>query len=205
MIHKHALVRVVDDDESVRKGLQYLLLAAGYQSAFYTSAIDFLTNDAPSVSGCAVLDIQMPNMTGLELFNELLNRDYKRPIIFLTGHGDIDTAVGAVKKGAFDFLQKPIDPERFIETIEKAIELDLRRRGSNLTDFELKELIDKLTQRERQIINFLMEDLSNKDIAERLGLSSRTVENHRAAAYRKLSINSLQQLKDKIGPVKNHL
>lgn len=205
MIDKNGLVRVVDDDDSVRKGLQYLLLAAGYPSAFYSSAIDFLTNDSPSVLGCAVLDIQMPNMNGLELFNELLARDYKRPVIFLTGHGDIDTAVGAVKRGAFDFLQKPIDPERFIETIEKAIEYDRRKQNSQFTDNELKDLVEKLTQRERQIIKLLMEDLSNKDIAVRLDLSSRTVENHRAAAYRKLSINSLQQLKDKFGPVKNLL
>lgn len=205
MINKNGLIRVVDDDESVRKGLQYLLLAAGYQAAFYNSAIDFLTNDSPSILGCAVLDIQMPNMNGLELFNELLNRGYKRPIIFLTGHGDIDTAVAAVKRGAFDFLQKPIDPERFIQTIEKAIEFDHRRQGNEFSDDELKGLIEKLTQRERQIIRLLMEDLSNKDVATRLDLSSRTVENHRAAAYRKLSINSLQQLKDKFGPVKSLL
>ena len=202
---KAPLIRVVDDDQSVRNGLEYLLISEGYEVALFESALDFLTKDTPSTPGCLILDIQMPNMSGLELHNILIERRYKHPIIFLSGHGDIDIAVGAVKKGAMDFLQKPIDAERFLSIVKTAVEQDGRYLGNIIKPGELSALVEKLTSREKQIISLLLDDLANKDIADRLDLSQRTVENHRAAAYRKLNVNSITQLKQKYPALKEIL
>lgn len=199
------IIRVVEDDPSVRQGLEYLLLSEGYESELYESAEAFLAGDAASVPGCLVLDIRMPGISGLELQNILLERKYPHPIIFLSGHGDIDIAVGAVKKGALDFLQKPVNADKFLQIVAEAIELDQLKTGKLFKPQDLLMLLDKLTAREKQIIGLIFQDVSNKGIAERLSLSPRTVENHRAAAYRKLEINSTEQLKDKFSLVQNQM
>lgn len=202
---RKTIIRVVEDDPSVRNGLEYLLLSEGYESELYESAEDFLAGDAASVPGCVILDIKMPGMSGLELQNILIERNYPHPIIFLSGHGDIDIAVGAVKKGALDFLQKPVNADTFLEIVKEAIELDRLKTGNLYKPQDLLILIEKLTEREKQIIGLIFQDISNKSIAERLNLSSRTVENHRAAAYRKLGVNSAEQLKDKFYLIKDKL
>ena len=194
-------IRVVEDDPSVRNGLEYLLMSEGYESEVYESAEAFLAGDAASVPGCIILDIRMPGMSGLELQNILIERKYPHPIIFLSGHGDIDIAVGAVKKGALDFLQKPVNADKFLE----ALKLDQLRTGNLYNPQDLLLLAEKLTDREKQIIGLIFQDISNKSIAERLNLSPRTVENHRAAAYRKLGVNSAEQLKDKFFLIKEEL
>jgi two-component system response regulator DctR len=199
------LIRLVDDDLSVLAGLEYLLKIEGYESRSYTSAGDFLLGDDETVPGCAVLDIKMPGMSGLELQNNLIERKYPHPLIFLSGHGDIDIAVSAVKKGALDFLQKPINPERFLAIVSEAIETDRRLAKGELSEEDLLRLLEKLTDREHQIIRLLLQGVANRDIAERLSLSTRTVENHRAAAYRKLEVNSLEQLTAKFKTVADRL
>jgi two-component system response regulator DctR len=147
----------------------------------------------------------MPGMSGLELQNNLIERKYPHPLIFLSGHGDIDIAVSAVKKGALDFLQKPINPERFLAIVSEAIETDRRLAKGELSEEDLLRLLEKLTDREHQIIRLLLQGVANRDIAERLSLSTRTVENHRAAAYRKLEVNSLEQLTAKFKSVADRL
>lgn len=199
------IIRVVEDDPSVRNGLEYLLMSEGYESELYESAEAFLAGDAASVPGCIILDIRMPGMSGLELQNILIERKYPHPIIFLSGHGDIDIAVGAVKKGALDFLQKPVNANKFLEIVQEALKLDQLRTGNLYNPQDLLLLAEKLTDREKQIIGLIFQDISNKNIAERLNLSPRTVENHRAAAYRKLGVNSAEQLKDKFFLIKEEL
>ncbi len=205
MISKKVLIRVVDDDLSVRKGLKFLLASSGYSSVLYEGAREFLEKDDPDVFGIIVLDIKMPEMDGIELHEELIKRKNQRPVVFLSGHGDIDIAVQAVKRGAYDFLQKPINPDRFLQIVKEAVNFDLKKGGFGLTKKEQLDLAQKLTEREAQIVRLLMQDVQNKEIAEYLNLSVRTVENHRAVAYRKLDVASLSQLQEKFALIKDEL
>jgi two-component system response regulator DctR len=201
MSNPNAVIRLIDDDVPLLSGLEFLLQAKGYSTKFYSSARNFLAHDDPSIPGCIVLDIEMPGITGIELQNILLERGYHHPIIFLSGHGDIDIAVRAVKKGAVDFLQKPIDADRLLDIIEEALEKDMHSVGAGMSNGELRQLLNKLTSREKQIVKLILEGLENKDIALRLNLSPRTVENHRASAYHKIGVNSSAQLREKLKPL----
>lgn len=121
-MNKQYLIRLVDDDPSVLRAMSFLLRVEGYGVQCYESAEAFLSNDAPSQPGLVVVDLKMPGMDGMELLSELRRREFLHPVVFLTAHGDIDIAVLAVKAGAFDFLQKPLDPPRFLDTVHRALE-----------------------------------------------------------------------------------
>ena len=191
MKEESALIRIVDDDASVRDALVYMLEQEGFDTAAYASAEEFLVNDMPSRPGVVVLDVRMPGMSGTRLQDEMIARRIDTPIIFLTGHGDVDMAVKALRKGAYHFLQKPVDTDELVRTIRECLEKT--RRG--LTAEEAREAIGLLTPRERQIAKLLLQGVPNHGIAERLNLSVRTVENHRTSLYRKLRVNSLEELK----------
>ena len=191
MKEESALIRIVDDDASVRDALVYMLEQEGFDTVAYASAEEFLVNDMPSRPGVVVLDVRMPGMSGTRLQDEMIARRIDTPIIFLTGHGDVDMAVKALRKGAYHFLQKPVDTDELVRTIRECLEKT--RRG--LTAEEAREAIGLLTPRERQIAKLLLQGVPNHGIAERLNLSVRTVENHRTSLYRKLRVNSLEELK----------
>ena len=191
MKKENALIRIVDDDASVRDALVYMLEQEGFDTVAYASAEEFLVNDMPSRPGVVVLDVRMPGMSGTRLQDEMIARRIDTPIIFLTGHGDVDMAVKALRKGAYHFLQKPVDTDELVRTIRECLEKT--RRG--LTAEEAREAIGLLTPRERQIAKLLLQGVPNHGIAERLNLSVRTVENHRTSLYRKLRVNSLEELK----------
>ncbi len=183
------LVRVVDDDPSMRRALKVLLEMEGWNVKDYSSAKEFLTEDAPSVPGCIVLDVSMPEMTGLQLHTMMIERGYETPVIFLTGHGDIDMAVDSMKKGAADFIQKPVDEERLLTAVSKAINWDLNHRGWVISPEEELARYESLSKREKEVITLVANGLINKEIGRRLGLSERTIEAHRLSATKKLKIN----------------
>lgn len=191
MKKENALIRIVDDDASVRDALVYMLEQEGFDTVAYASAEEFLVNDMPSRPGVVVLDVRMPGMSGTRLQDEMIARRIDTPIIFLTGHGDVDMAVKALRKGAYHFLQKPVDTDELVWTLRECLEKT--RRG--LTAEEAREAIGLLTPRERQIAKLLLQGVPNHGIAERLSLSVRTVENHRTSLYRKLRVNSYEELK----------
>ena len=192
-----SLIRVVDDDEAVRKSLTFLLEDEGYSVAAYPDAAEFLRGDMPSVPGVAILDVKMPGMNGLELYAELRARENRNPVIFLTAHGDIEMAVRAMRDGAFNFVEKPIVPEKFLALVREAMEsAGAYREGSPEERRELGLKFSQLTPRERQVLALAASGKSNREAGEILGLSERTVENHRAAGYRKLGVSSLQALRE---------
>ncbi len=187
------LVRLIDDDPAVLQAMSFLLTVEGLDNKTFLSGESFLVEDAPSRAGVAVIDLKMPGMTGMELLKELKIRQFTHPVVILTAHGDIDLAVLALKSGAFDFLQKPLNPEKFLQSIHRALEMDGYENGSEL------EIVQRhyrdLSAREKQIVQRVSLGLTNKAIADELGLSDRTVESHRGSAYKKLKINNADDLK----------
>lgn len=186
------LIRIVDDDPDVLRGISYLFEGEGYRTATFASAREFLTIDMPSQKGVAIVDLKMPMMDGLELQAELKNRNYPNPIVFLTAHGDIEIAVLAVKRGAFDFLTKPVNPQKLLDVVEKALEFYDRRRTESL--LEQSRNLAKLTEKEMQVAKLAGRALSSREIAEALNCSPRTVDAHKASIYKKLGINTSAQL-----------
>ena len=182
-----ALIRVVDDDRAVSKAIQFLLENEDWTVQVFSSGEEFLVNEAPSVPGCIILDVQMGGISGIEVHKELIARESKVPIIFLTAHGDIPMAVEAMKEGAAEFLVKPLDPEKLLQLVEKHVEWDIKRRQWSVSKEEAERRVESLTLRERQIVELVLKDLSNQEIAEALKLSRRTIECHRQVAYKKIT------------------
>lgn len=190
-----AWIRVVDDDRAVSKAIQFLLENEDWTVQVFSSGEEFLVNEAPSVPGCIILDVQMGGISGIEVHKELIARESKVPIIFLTAHGDIPMAVEAMKEGAAEFLVKPLDPEKLLQLVEKHVEWDIKRRQWSVSKEEAERRVESLTLRERQIVELVLKDLSNQEIAEALKLSRRTIECHRQVAYKKLQVNNVKELK----------
>lgn len=190
-----ALIRVVDDDRAVSKAIQFLLENEDWTVQVFSSGEEFLVNEAPSVPGCIILDVQMGGISGIEVHKELIARESKVPIIFLTAHGDIPMAVEAMKEGAAEFLVKPLDPEKLLQLVEKHVEWDIKRRQWSVSKEEAERRVESLILRERQIVELVLKDLSNQEIAEALKLSRRTIECHRQVAYKKLQVNNVKELK----------
>ena len=188
------LVRLVDDDPAVRDAAAFMLACKGWKTVAYESAKAFLVNDRPSVPGCLVLDIRMPGMSGLELQTEMKRRGYSLPVIFLTGHGSVDTAVSTLRRGAFDFLQKPVDNARLLESIARACDLSLVRSRGELAGDEADRVIAEMSARELEILGLIREGLANRVISERLGIAERTVQGHRNNIYHKLRVHNEQGL-----------
>ena len=189
------LIRIVDDDAAVLEGLAFILEGEGWKVRTYGSAEEFLREDAPSVPGCLILDINMPGMNGLDLQRTMRDRGYGLPIIFLTGHGDIDVAISTIRLGAVEFLQKTCDNDRLISAVRDAVARS--RAGFADVDadpYDAIRLVQRLTERELFIAKRISSGLLNRQIAERLGISVRTVEAHRLAIFRKLEIKSVSEL-----------
>ncbi|HEY2275290.1 MAG TPA: response regulator transcription factor [Steroidobacteraceae bacterium] len=187
-------VFVVDDDEGVRNSLRFLLKSVGLATQALASASEFLDTYKPNQPGCLVLDVRMPGMSGLELQQQLNLRGAVIPVIFITGHGDIPMAVEAMQQGAFDFLQKPFRDQDLIDRIQRALERDGRNRAALDQHTRIRERLDSLTPREREVLTLMTRGQPNKIMAAELGVSQRTVEIHRARVMEKSGAASLAQL-----------
>ncbi|MBT8049753.1 MAG: response regulator [Gammaproteobacteria bacterium] len=188
------LVCIIDDDEAIRESLRLLLYAGDLRSVSYPSADAFLADQALQAIDCLLLDIRMPGTDGLELFRILKRRRFAAPVIFITGHGDIPLAVSAIKQGAFDFLTKPFMEGELLAKVRAAIEHSRSGLQQRLELQNLQSRVDACTPRERDVMQFLVKGLSNKGIAETLGISPRTVEIHRAHVMEKMEADSLPTL-----------
>lgn len=193
-IQAKTLVRIIDDDDDLRESAEMMLSYAGWKVVTYSDAAEFLSQDSPSVPGCAVVDIRMPGMSGPELQAEMLRRAISLPIIILTGHANVDLAVMTLKAGAFDFLQKPVDEIVLLETISKACEESLKRSLGLMSAQELKKRFNTLSAREKDVAKLIADGLTTKAIAERLGISDWTVYEHKSEIYKKLGSKDIKGL-----------
>lgn len=192
---KHDLtVFIVDDDASVRDALALLLSVRGYRTAVFSGAGDFLAAWKAGWAGCVLIDIRMPGMDGLSLQDRLTELGCTLPVIFITGHGDVGSARRAFKSNAIDFLEKPIDHEKMIEAIEHAFNSQSLMQDRKSTREQALRLLDQLTPREREVMNLVVGGYHNREIAEKLGISVRTVEVHKAHVMSKLNVNSVADL-----------
>lgn len=188
------LVRVIDDDDAMRRSWAFLIEAEGWDVVTYADAVEFITSNDFYRPGCLVLDVRMPRMSGLELQERLKKLNVALPIIFISGHGDIDMAVHTLKSGAVDFLQKPVDDQKLLNAINTAVitSLNQRRNDNEVADF--RKRLDNLTMREREVIRMVAQGMSNKAVADSLNISEKTVQVHRGAAYRKLDIHNAAEI-----------
>ena len=187
-------VYVVDDDDAVRDSLRMLLKSAGVHAETCASAQEFLSSYDASQPGCLVLDVRMPGMSGLEMQHELNLRGVTMPVIFITGHGDIPMAVEAMQHGAFDFLQKPFRDQDLLDRIQRAIAKDAEVRKSLGEHERINAHLSELTPREREVLDLLTQGLQNKSIAQKLSVSPRTIEIHRARVMEKMNAHSVAEL-----------
>jgi len=187
-------VFIVDDDQEVRDAIKLLMDSVGLAAETFESAQDFLERFDPRLTGCLVLDIRMKGMSGLDLQDRLAQEEVHPPIIIITGHGDVPMAVRAVKAGAVDFIEKPFNDQLLLDAVHRAIEQDAERRGraSRLADIQAR--VQRLTPREREIMEMVVAGKRNKVIAIDLSISQSTVEAHRAKVMEKMEAASLSDL-----------
>lgn len=187
-------VYVVDDDAAVRRSCAILLQAHGFKSTPCASAAEFLEKYEPSEDACIVLDIRMPEMSGLELQAHLTEKGIPIPVIILTGHGDVPAAVKAIKAGAIDFIEKPADASALLASLEEARAVLRNKPRSMVPQEEVRSRLQLLTDREREVLDHLVLGKLNKEIAESLGISQRTVEIHRARVREKMQARGISDL-----------
>lgn len=201
MTSERSVVFVVDDDSRVRDALTTLLASAGLEVAAFASATAFLEADKPDAPACLLLDLDLPDISGLELQKELLERQAP-PIVFLTGHGDIPSSVKAMKAGAVEFLSKPVGDDELLRAIDAAIAVDRTARSQRAQLSKLKQRYDRLTPREREVLPYVVAGLANKVTASELGTSVVTIAIHRGHIMQKMGARSLAELvrlADKLG------
>ncbi len=189
-----ALAHIVDDDEAIRDALTWLFRTRQVACRAWESAEAFLEAWQPDWRGCIVLDIRMREMSGLECFDALRERGNTLPVIFLTGHGDVPMAVGALKKGAFDFLEKPVDDNALVDRVIRALASDARRQASEASQATVATRIAQLTPREHEVMRLVLAGKFNKVIADELNISMRTVEVHRSRVFEKMGVRSAVEL-----------
>jgi two-component system response regulator DctR len=189
-----ALAHIVDDDEAIRDALTWLFRTRQVACRAWESAEAFLEAWQPDWRGCIVLDIRMREMSGLECFEALRERGNSLPVIFLTGHGDVPMAVGALKKGAFDFLEKPVDDNALVDRVIRALASDARRQASEASQATVATRIAQLTPREHEVMRLVLAGKFNKVIADELNISMRTVEVHRSRVFEKMGVRSAVEL-----------
>ncbi len=187
-------VFVVDDDEAVANAFRYLIESVGLRVEVFTSPLTFIEKYDPERPGCLLLDVRMPAMSGFDLLDWLRQRGLDIPVIFVTGHGDVPMAVRAMKAGAIDFIEKPFRDQELLDQIHKAIRLDALKRRERARYAMIQERYQSLTEREREVMDLVVAGYANKVIADRLGLSAKTVEAHRAKVMEKMKARSLSQL-----------
>jgi FixJ family two-component response regulator len=195
------VVFVVDDDSRVREALSSLIASVGLRVSSFGSASEFLKAEKPDAPACLVLDLELPDISGLDLQQELASREAP-PIVFITGHGDVPSSVRAMKAGAVEFLSKPFGEQELLNAIDSAIALDRTARQKRSEIAELRRHYDRLTPREREVLPFVVAGFLNKQTADDLGTSDITIGVHRGQIMRKMAARSLAELvrmADKLG------
>lgn len=193
-------VYIVDDNPAVRDAIGWLLEQVKLPAMAFASATEFLDAYHPDIAGCLVLDMRMPGMSGLDLQEKLLEIGAKLPIIIVTGHGDVPVTVRAMKAGAFEFLQKPFSDQVLLDSITAAMRKHAALLAERRRDTEARAALSSLTAREQEVLQLLRGGKSSKLIAANLGISTRTVEGHRANIMAKLGVKTLPQLVSKLFP-----
>jgi len=193
-INHAPVIYIVDDDDGMRRALDTLLSTVGYKTAVFARPSAFLADFKLDSPGCLVLDIRMPDMSGLEVQQYLNRMGSMLPVIFITGHGDVPMAVQAMKEGAFEFIQKPFRDQELLDCINHALKLDAENRTAVARRTEVLRRLECLTPRERQVMDLVVEGAANKVIAIDLNLSERTVEIHRAKVMEKMGARSVAHL-----------
>jgi len=188
------MVYVVDDDQAVRSSVRWLLESVHLPVETFGSAQEFLEAHEPGRPGCLVLDMRMPGLNGLQLQETLTARRVRLPIIFITGHGDIDIAVRAMKAGAFDFIEKPFSDQSLLDTVQRCLEWEDRQRQDARQREQVIQRLNSLTPREAEVLDGVISGKSNKLIAVALDISTKTVEVHRARVMEKMAVNSVAEL-----------
>lgn len=191
---KSGITHIVDDDDAIRDALAWLLRSRGLTSQSWPSAEAFLDAYRPDMRGCLVLDIRMAEMSGLELFDRLLARSCTMPAIFLTGHGDVPLAVQSLKKGAFDFIEKPCNDNELVDRVIAALALDHEQCRHAASTASIETRLRRLTAREREVMDRILTGQYNKVIAAELNIAMRTVEVHRARIFEKMDVKSAVEL-----------
>ncbi|MEQ6292376.1 response regulator transcription factor [Vogesella sp. GCM10023246] len=187
------LIYLLDDDDAVRDALALLLRSVGLRSEGHADPLTFLAHHDRGAIGCVVLDIRMPGMSGLDVL-ERLAADSDLPVIMLTGHGNVDLCRRAFKSGAVEFLQKPVDDDLFLDTVQKAVRQHIGSRERQAATLAARQKLARLSGRELDVLQRIADGLSNKEIARELALSPRTVETYRANVFAKLEVDTLAQL-----------
>ncbi|RWL92942.1 MAG: response regulator transcription factor [Mesorhizobium sp.] len=187
------IIFIVDDDERIREALGELLASHGMATAAYASATEYMRADKPDVPACLVLDVELPDINGLELQSQIADENHP-PIVFLTGHGDIPSSVRAIKHGAVDFLTKPFSDANLMAAIQAAIAQDRKKRSDRAEIDELKQRYLELTPREREVLPLVVSGLLNKQAAAELGISEVTLQIHRRNVMQKMAAASLADL-----------
>jgi len=195
------VIHVVDDDEAMRDSLAWLLDGERYAVHTYASGEDFLARQpagtgqaGPVMPACVILDIRMPGISGVEVHEQLTRRGAATPVIFVTGHGDVPMAVEAIKRGAFDFIEKPFSETKLMAIIERALEEDARKAGASSTQSGIAQRLAKLSPREKEVLDLVIAGKMNKTIADAMNISIKTVEAHRAKVMDKMGARSLAEL-----------
>lgn len=187
-------VFIVDDEEAIRDSLKMLIESVGLVAETYDSAQSYLEGFDPSRPGCLILDVRMKGMSGLKLQEHLNKEPLHPPIIIITGHGDVQMAVRAVKSGASEFLEKPFNEQQLLDSIHIAIEQDAEQRGKVLQLAEIQARVDRLTEREKEVMELIVSGMLNKNIATELFISQSTVEAHRSKVMEKMESRTLSDL-----------
>ena len=187
-------VFVIDDDESVRKGLRRLLHSADYECEVFPSATEFLTRSPHGVPTCVIVDVRMPGLNGIDLQQALITRRREEQLIFITGHGNIPMCAQAMKAGAVDFLPKPFKPRQLLGCVERALERSTEQRKRTGERNEVRRLLDMLTPREFEVMQLVVTGMLNKQIGGELGMAEKTVKVHRGRVMQKLGVTSVAEL-----------
>lgn len=191
---QQSVVYIVDDDPDMRDSLRWLMKTVGLHAQTFASASDFLRDFTPNGPGCVILDVRMPGTSGLDLFEELVARGEGMPVIFITAYADVPMAVRAMKSGAVEFVEKPFNRQTLLEKVQRAIKGDAERRGRIAARERLAHRFQRLTDKEREVLDLVKAGRPNKEIASRLGITPRAVELRRSSLMRKLGVRSLIEL-----------
>ncbi|MEC9343686.1 MAG: response regulator transcription factor [Pseudomonadota bacterium] len=189
-----AIVHIIDDDESIRTGLDSLFRSVGLQTSSYGTAQEFVASDLPDSAGCIVLDVRLPGLSGLDFQEQLSGLGIALPVVLITGHGDIPMTVRGMKAGAVDFLPKPFREQDMLDAVSAAIDRDRQRRDAQRGLVDIETRFATLSPREREVMELVTKGLLNKQVAGELGISEVTVKIHRGSAMRKMGARTLPDL-----------